>query len=68
MISLKSYQIRGCFGFEDSGEILFDNAKNFYYILGINSSGKSTFLRAIKSFGNEIVPMNEKNFEIQASY
>ena len=63
MISLKSYQIRGCFGFEDSGEILFDNAKNFYYILGINSSGKSTFLRAIKSFGNEIVPMNEKNFE-----
>jgi predicted ATP-dependent endonuclease of OLD family len=62
-MSLKSYQIRGCFGFEDSGEILFDNPKNFYYILGINSSGKSSFLRAINSFGKDMVPRDVKNFE-----
>ncbi len=43
---LQTFRIRYCFGFVDSGEINFGEPNNLVWVLGRNSSGKSSVLRA----------------------
>jgi recombinational DNA repair ATPase RecF len=61
-MKLKSFRIINCFGFRDSGQINLDSAHNFIYLLGRNSSGKSSVLNAIKYFELGIVPNQQPNF------
>lgn len=59
---LDSFQIINCFGFRDSGIVTLVDAHNFIYILGRNSSGKSSLLNAIKYFEPGVVPQDMPNF------
>lgn len=61
-MKLSSFQIINCFGFRNSGEINFSSNRNFIYILGRNSSGKSTLLNAIKFFEFYKSPSEHPNF------
>jgi energy-coupling factor transporter ATP-binding protein EcfA2 len=61
-MKLESFQIINCFGFIDSGKINLNDPNNFIYILGRNSSGKSSFLNTLKYFGYKVIPENQKNF------
>jgi|SRR5215211_7491267 len=63
MIRLKSFQIKNCFGFGDSGEVKLDNAHNMIYLLGRNSSGKTSLLNGIKHFESNLKPDDYPNFE-----
>lgn len=51
---LQTFRIRYCFGFVDSGEIDLKEPHNLVWVLGRNSSGKSSVLRALEqlAFGN----------------
>ena len=60
---LENYQVVNCFGFRDSGQVNLKDAKNIIYILGRNSSGKSSFLNALKYFEKDIIPKDKQNFE-----
>ncbi len=60
---LETLRIVNCFGFADSGLVEISDNKNLIYVLGRNSSGKSSFLNAIKSFGKGIVPNKIPKFE-----
>lgn len=62
MIGLKSFQVKNCFGFGDSGEVNFDNTHNMFYILGRNSSGKTSLLTAIKYFEHNLTPHDYPNY------
>ncbi len=62
MIELKSFQVKNCFGFGDSGEINFDNTHNMFYILGRNSYGKTSLLTAIKYFEHDPTPHDYPNY------
>src|SRR5689334_5244243 len=62
-MKLKSFRIINCFGFQNSGEINLDSAHNFIYLLGRNSSGKSSVLNAIKYFEQGITPSEQQNFK-----
>ena len=57
-----SFRIKNCFGFRDSGEVCLENQSNLIYILGRNSSGKSSFLNAINYFEVDIKPSEMPNF------
>ena len=61
-MKLSSFQIINCFGFRDSGEINLLSNKNLIYVLGRNSSGKSTLLNAIKHFELYKLPSEHTNF------
>lgn len=64
-MKLKSFRIIDCFGFSDSGNINFETCSNKYdlfYIIGRNSSGKSSFLRALNSLEYGVTPNKEKGF------
>lgn len=62
-MKLESFRIINCFGFRDSGQIGLDSAHNFIYLLGRNSSGKSSVLNAIKYFELGIIPRQQQNFK-----
>lgn len=62
-MKLESFQIINCFGFRDSRAVNLSDANNFIYVLGRNSSGKSSFLNAIKYFEVDIIPKDQSNFE-----
>jgi len=62
-MKLSSFVINNCFGFRDSGEINFQNENNFIYLLGRNSSGKSSLLNAISTFEVERKPNEIANFQ-----
>ncbi len=63
-MKLSSFQIINCFGFKDSGNVNFLNSKdNFIYILGRNSSGKSSLLNAVKYLEVEIIPSQMPKFQ-----
>jgi hypothetical protein len=62
-MKLSSFQIVNCFGFWDSGRINLQDPHNFIYVLGRNSSGKSSLLNAIKYFEWGINPSEMPNFE-----
>ena len=61
-MKLKSFQVINCFGFHDSEQINLDSEHNFIYLLGRNSSGKSSVLNGIKYFELGITPSEQANF------
>jgi hypothetical protein len=61
-MKLKTFQVINCFGFHDSGQIKLDCEHNFIYLLGRNSSGKSSVLNGIKYFELGIKPNEQANF------
>ncbi len=62
-MKLKTFKIINCFGFRDSGEINLSDEHNFIYLLGRNSSGKSSVLNAIKYFEWNAKPSEKANFQ-----
>lgn len=62
-MKLTIFQIINCFGFRDSREVNLLNSNNFIYILGRNSSGKSSLLNSIKYFEYGNTPSKMKNFQ-----
>ncbi|HEU5380364.1 MAG TPA: AAA family ATPase, partial [Ktedonobacteraceae bacterium] len=66
---LLSFQIKNCFGFRDSDPIKLDELpSNLIYVLGKNSSGKTSLLTALASFSPERIPQQQSNFENFNSY
>ncbi len=63
-MKIKSFRIIDCFGFKDSGWVnLSSKSKhNLFYIIGRNSSGKSTFLRALEAFEYGNTPRDALGF------
>lgn len=61
-MKLISFQIKNCFGFRNSGVVELINANNLIYILGRNSSGKSSLLNAINYFEVGVTPSEKPNF------
>jgi len=61
-VKLVSFQIKGCFGFRDSDRIDLQDATNLIYILGRNSSGKTSFLTALSYFSPHVIPNTYPNF------
>lgn len=59
---LVSFQIRDCFGFRDSTRVNLEDASNLIYLLGKNSSGKSSFLAALHNMSWGMVPLNHAKF------
>jgi predicted ATP-dependent endonuclease of OLD family len=62
-VKLKSFQVINCFGFRDSGQINLDTENNVIYLLGRNSSGKSSVLNGIKYFESGVTPSQQPNFK-----
>jgi predicted ATPase len=61
-MKLTAFQMINCFGFRDSGSINLNSPHNFIYLLGRNSSGKSSVLNALKYFEWGITPFQQPNF------
>lgn len=61
-MKLVTFRIINCFGFVDSGEINLGSRHNLVYLLGRNSSGKSSLLNAIKYLDFNIKPSEQPNF------
>lgn len=61
-MKISTFRILNCFGFADSGLIELSTARDFLYILGRNSSGKSSLLNAIRYFAYGEVPSEKPNF------
>jgi AAA15 family ATPase/GTPase len=62
-MKLVAFRILNCFGFHDSGWINLLDPQNLIYVLGRNSSGKSSFLTAIAYFAEGLTPSEADNFE-----
>jgi hypothetical protein len=62
-MKLDTFRIINCFGFGDSGSVDLRDSENLIYILGRNSSGKSSFLNAVRCFGKGVIPQEWTNFE-----
>ena len=62
-MKLKTFKIINRFGFQDSGWLNLQEVHNFIYLLGRNSSGKSSVLNAIKYFELGITPSEKPNFQ-----
>lgn len=62
-MKLNAFKIINCFGFQDSGWLNLEDVHNFIYLLGRNSSGKSSVLNAIKYFELGITPSEKPNFQ-----
>lgn len=60
---LESLRIRNCFGFFDSGDIRLSDPGNLVYLLGRNSSGKTSVLRALSCMGWAEVPGEKPRFQ-----
>lgn len=61
-MKLVSFRIKGCFGFKDSDRIDLQDPTNLIYILGRNSSGKTSFLTALAHFAPHKQPESYANF------
>jgi energy-coupling factor transporter ATP-binding protein EcfA2 len=61
-VRLQSFRIRYCFGFVDSDEIDFGTPNNIVWILGRNSSGKSSVLRALEQLAHGKRPDEHPRF------
>jgi len=61
-VRLTSFQILDCFGFRDSGKIDFSSSTPFFYILGRNSSGKTSLLNALRHLEVDVEPSDHANF------
>lgn len=61
-MKLSTFQIINCFGFRDSGKVNLLNPNNLIYILGRNSSGKSSLLNSIRYFEINNVPSEKPKF------
>ena len=61
-MKLLSFQIFNCFGFQDSKKVILSDSNNFIYILGRNSSGKSSLMNSIKYLAPSIIPSKQPNF------
>ncbi len=55
-MKLVSFQIKECFGFRDSDRINLRDPTNLIYVLGRNSSGKTSFLTALAYFTPHLRP------------
>jgi AAA15 family ATPase/GTPase len=62
-VQLVSFQIKECSGFPDSGEIDLQDPTNLIYVLGRNSSGKTSFLTALSYFAPNLTPRDYQNFK-----
>lgn len=60
---LKNFRITDCFGFSDSGRIALDPPGGIVFILGRNSSGKTSLLQALRHLELGLTPSEYKNFE-----
>lgn len=61
-MKLISFQIKDCFGFQDSGCVDLNDPTNLIYVLGRNSSGKTSFLTALEYFTPRLKPQDHPNF------
>ncbi len=61
-MKLVSFQIKECFGFRDSDRIDLQDPTNLIYVLGRNSSGKTSFLTALAYFALNLKPESYANF------
>lgn len=61
-MQLVSFQIKECFGFRDSGRVDLQDPTNLIYVLGRNSSGKTSFLTALAHFAPSLTPQAHPNF------
>src|SRR6266480_6101508 len=61
-MKLVSFRIKDCFGFRDSGCIDLNDPTNLIYVLGRNSSGKTSFLTALEYFAPRLKPQDHPNF------
>jgi len=61
-VKLVSFQIKECFGFRDSDRIDLQDPTNLIYVLGRNSSGKTSFLTALAYFAPHLKPASYANF------
>jgi len=61
-MQLVSFQIKECFGFRDSGRVDLQDPTNLIYVLGRNSSGKTSFLTALEHFAPSLTPQTHTNF------
>lgn len=62
-MKLETFQVHHCFGFYDSGKVdLCEEKYNLIYLLGRNSSGKSSFLTALRNLDRSMTPQNYKHF------
>ena len=60
---VNSYRIVNCFGFLDSGEIMLSDSTNVIYLLGKNSSGKTSVLTAMEAMSSDRLPRDYPRFE-----
>ncbi len=61
-MQLVSFQIKECFGFRDPDRVDLEDPTNLIYILGRNSSGKTSFLTALAHFAPSLIPQAHPNF------
>lgn len=62
-MKLASFHIKECFGFRDSERIDLQDPTNLIYVLGRNSSGKTSFLTALAYFSPHFAePKSYANF------
>jgi energy-coupling factor transporter ATP-binding protein EcfA2 len=61
-VRLQTFRIRYCFGFVDSCEIDFGSPNNIVWILGRNSSGKSSVLHALEQLAHGKRPDEHPRF------
>jgi hypothetical protein len=61
-MQLVSFQIKECFGFRDSGRVDLQDPTNLIYVLGRNSSGKTSFLSGLAHFAPSLTPQAHPNF------
>jgi predicted ATP-dependent endonuclease of OLD family len=61
-MQLVSFRIKECFGFRDSDRIDLQGPTNLIYVLGRNSSGKTSFLTALAYFSPHLKPGSYTNF------
>src|SRR5947209_8005176 len=61
-MQLVSFQIKECFGFRDSGHVDLQDPTNLIYILGRNSSGKTSLLTALAHIAPNLIPQAHPNF------
>jgi energy-coupling factor transporter ATP-binding protein EcfA2 len=61
-VRLQTFRIRYCFGFVDSGEVDLREPNNLVWILGRNSSGKSSMLSALEQLASGKRPDEHPRF------
>ncbi len=61
-MQLVSFRIKDCFGFRDSDRVDLENPRHLIFVLGRNSSGKTSFLTALAYFAPSLIPKSHPNF------